>query len=253
MRSSLDNRWAFRAVLLSVCLWITSSGVVHGDLINLPASQFDFPNLYSTSEAWGSAAGVSYTVVDGVGHFHAEGMPQSYSVDKDGQEDIGSTGVGDWPADQYFSIDITLTPTGTTPSVCSGTMTVVGSLGGVSGVLLQGEVVQMGALLYTDPNTGFETSGFDFLVRLSDDCLLKDDYGSMAYIQLSPRWDDVLDDGLKFTGSMAGDFTFSGIGDGVDIFSATVPEPSVGALAMSLMTTGLGFVSYRRFRTRRCV
>lgn len=201
-----------------------------------------------------STNGITYTVQGDTGFFHAEGCPQSYSADSGSLLDIGSDGVHSWPDDWIFTLDVRLTPTDATPSVCSGTLKVVGALGswvdgiwtllpGQSGILLEGDVVQCGASIGdTDKNV----AGFDFLVHVTGGDLASD-YGSTAYIILSPAYAT----GDGFNGGMSSDFTFS-YGGVVDI-QAVVPEPSTGALALVLIAGLVATPFSRRLKMRRGV
>jgi hypothetical protein len=247
---------SYRTFLVSACLCFVFCGVAQGEGINVPLDGYGYPNLFSTCEPWGmeSTNGITYTVQGGTGFFHAEGCPQSYSVNSGSQSDIGADGVHSWPDDCIFALDVKLTPTDVTPSVCSGVLKVVGSLGswvdgvwvsqpGQSGILLEGDVVQCGASIN---NTDENVAGFDFLVHITGGDLASD-YGSTAYIILSPGYGT----GDGFDGSMSSDFTFSD-GGVVDI-QAIVPEPSSGALALALITGLVATPFSRRLKMWRGV
>lgn len=223
------------AFVFSACLWIAPNGAARAALI--PVTK-DFPDIES--------AYVSGEYVAGTRTFTATGWPTSYSIDSSSQADIleGSNG---WS----FEINMTLPATTTTPmDIFSGTVTICGQIGAVSGTLLTGNIERFGSSIAgnLDPNTTL--FDFRFLVTGGE---LADDFGG-AYVGyggiiLSPVFD--VDSGdVAFTGGFEDSFQFLAAGAGTaDTF--LIPEPSSAALLLASMAAGLFSIALRRSRTRR--
>lgn len=234
-----------RGLLLLACLGGFFSSAAQAALItdDYPAH----PNL--------SVIGLYGGYTASSGSFWAEGTPQSYSHDSSGLQDLMPGLLTE--DDEYlwsFSIAAELESAGSTPMPASGTVAIYGSVTGDQGageLLLGGNIEAFGSSI--DPSLAPETTLFDVSFRVTGGAYATD-YGSLARIILTPAFttgvSEELDD-TPFNGNLACDFTFSGASGVADVVA--IPEPCSGAMALTLLATGLVTFASRRLGMRRGV